>query len=169
MDTSVQALKTYQMHIGGEWVDAASGETFETYDPYTAQPWALIPRGNEQDVDRAVEAAHQAFTTGDWPEINATQRGAMLRKLGDLLSEHADHLAEIEVRDNGKLIAEMNLRTARKHMRDGTLKGGMIPKVETCISAIIDGVEAAAILDGRVAHAILLEIFTEHGVGTLIR
>jgi len=61
------------------------------------------------------------------------------------------------------------LRTARKHLRDGTLKGGMIPKVETCISAIIDGVEAAAILDGRVPHAILLEIFTEHGSGTLIR
>ncbi|MFP6736042.1 MAG: aldehyde dehydrogenase [Rhodospirillales bacterium] len=108
MDTGVQALKTYQMHIGGEWVDAASGETFETYDPYTAQPWALIPRGEPRDVDRAVGAAHQAFTTGDWPEINATQRGAMLRKLGDLLGEHADHLAEIEVRDNGKLIAEMS-------------------------------------------------------------
>ena len=108
MDTNVKALETYRMHIGGEWVDAASGETFETYNPYTAQPWALIPRGNPQDVDRAVEAAHQAFTTGDWPEMNATQRGAMLRKLGDLLSEHADRLAEIEVLDNGKLIAEMS-------------------------------------------------------------
>ncbi len=70
---------------------------------------------------------------------------------------------------NQNLIAEMNLRSARKHQRDGTLKGGMIPKVETCISAINDGVEAAAILDGRVPHAILLEIFTEHGSGTLIR
>ena len=70
---------------------------------------------------------------------------------------------------NGKLIAEMNLRNARKYLRDGTLKGGMIPKVETCINAIKDGVEAAAILDGRVPHAVLLEIFTEHGSGTLIR
>ena len=68
-----------------------------------------------------------------------------------------------------KLVAEMNLSSARKYLRDGTLKGGMIPKVETCISAIKDGVEAAAILDGRVPHAILLEIFTEHGSGTLIR
>lgn len=68
-----------------------------------------------------------------------------------------------------KLVAEMNLSSARKYLRDGTLKGGMIPKVETCIGAIKDGVEAAAILDGRVPHAILLEIFTEHGSGTLIR
>ena len=68
-----------------------------------------------------------------------------------------------------KLVAEMNLSSARKYLRDGTLKGGMIPKVETCVSAIKDGVEAAAILDGRVPHAILLEIFTEHGSGTLIR
>ena len=68
-----------------------------------------------------------------------------------------------------KLIAELNLSSARKYLRDGTLKGGMIPKVETCISAIKDGVEAAAIIDGRVPHAILLEIFTEHGSGTLIR
>ena len=68
-----------------------------------------------------------------------------------------------------KLVAEMNLSSARKYLRDGTFKGGMIPKVETCVSAIKDGVEAAAILDGRVPHAILLEIFTEHGSGTLIR
>jgi acetylglutamate kinase len=68
-----------------------------------------------------------------------------------------------------KLVAELNLSSARKYLRDGTLKGGMIPKVETCISAIKDGVEAAAIIDGRVPHAILLEIFTEHGSGTLIR
>jgi (Z)-2-((N-methylformamido)methylene)-5-hydroxybutyrolactone dehydrogenase len=108
MDTGTQTLDTYKMYIGGEWVEASSGETFETYNPYTAQPWALIPKGSAEDVDRAVEAAHEAFTTGDWPAMNATQRGALLRRLGDLLSENADRLAEIEVRDNGKLIAEMS-------------------------------------------------------------
>ena len=108
MDTGAQALDSYKMYIGGEWVESSSGETFETYNPYTAEPWALIPKGNAEDVDRAVEAAHGAFTTGDWPALNATQRGALLRKLGDLLSENADRLAEIEVRDNGKLIAEMS-------------------------------------------------------------
>lgn len=108
MDTTAQDLQAYKMHIGGEWVDAASGETFESDNPYTAAPWALIPKGGAADVERAVQAAHTAFTDGDWPKLTATQRGALLRRLGDLLVENAAHLAEIEVRDNGKLIAEMS-------------------------------------------------------------
>ena len=98
----------YRMFIDGAWVDAASGETFESYNPYTARPWALIPRGGAADMDRAVEAAHRAFTSGEWPALTATARGHMLRRFADLIGEHADALAEIEVRDNGKLIAEMN-------------------------------------------------------------
>jgi acetylglutamate kinase len=70
---------------------------------------------------------------------------------------------------SGKLIAEMSATEARARIADGTISGGMIPKVETCLEAVDKGVEAAVILDGRVPHAILLEIFTEHGVGTLIR
>jgi acetylglutamate kinase len=58
---------------------------------------------------------------------------------------------------------------ARSLIKDGTIKGGMIPKVETCLAAVENGVEAAVIIDGRVEHAILLEIFTPHGAGTLIR
>ncbi len=100
-------LKTYQMYIGDGFVDPAGGEWFESFDPYAGKPWARIPRGTAEDVERAVEAAHAAFTEGDWPKLNATQRGALLRKLGDLIAEHAEALAEIEVRDNGKLIAEM--------------------------------------------------------------
>jgi len=100
-------LKTYQMHIGGKWVDAASGERFESYNPYTGQPWALIPKGGSEDADRAVEAARLAFTKGDWPKLNPSQRGALVRKLGDLVAREAERLAGVEVRDNGKLIAEM--------------------------------------------------------------
>ncbi len=66
------------------------------------------------------------------------------------------------------LIPEMTAREAHDHIADGTIHGGMIPKVETCLAAVDDGVEAAVILDGRVPHALILEIFTEHGVGTLI-
>jgi acetylglutamate kinase len=51
---------------------------------------------------------------------------------------------------------------------DGTISGGMIPKVETCMEAVIQGVKGAAILDGRIPHALLLELFTEGGIGTLI-
>lgn len=69
----------------------------------------------------------------------------------------------------GDLIPEMTALQARARRKDGTIHGGMIPKVETCLDAVGDGVEAAVILDGRVPHALLLEIFTEHGVGTLIR
>ena len=69
---------------------------------------------------------------------------------------------------DGNLIRDMNVSRARELMEDGTLYGGMIPKVETCIRAIEEGAEAAVILDGRHAHAVLLEIFTEMGAGTLI-
>jgi acetylglutamate kinase len=67
-----------------------------------------------------------------------------------------------------RLIAELTAAEARRLIADGTISGGMIPKVETCLAAVEGGVEAAVILDGRVPHAILLELFTE-GAGTLIR
>ena len=63
------ALVKYQMYIVGQWVDAASGEFFESDNPYTGQPWALIPRGGPDDVDRAVQSAHAAFTSGEWPRL----------------------------------------------------------------------------------------------------
>jgi acetylglutamate kinase len=67
-----------------------------------------------------------------------------------------------------KLISELSSADARRLIADGTISGGMIPKVETCLDAVAGGAEAAVILDGRVPHAILLELFTE-GAGTLIR
>ena len=69
---------------------------------------------------------------------------------------------------DGDLIERMTAEQARSYIKDGTIHGGMIPKVETCLQAIEDGVEGAVIIDGRVPHAVLLELFTEHGAGTLI-
>jgi acetylglutamate kinase len=69
---------------------------------------------------------------------------------------------------NRKLIPEMTAAKAREYIKDGTISGGMIPKVETCLEAVEKSVEAAVIMDGRVPHAILLEVFTERGVGTMI-
>ncbi|MEI8036231.1 MAG: aldehyde dehydrogenase [Betaproteobacteria bacterium] len=112
MKTPKAALSPYAMQINGESVQAASQKTFESDNPFLGQPWALIPRGGPLDVDRAVQAAHRAFTQGAWPKMTATQRGALLRKLGDLITTHAPALAEIEVRDNGKLYAEMSAQTA---------------------------------------------------------
>ena len=101
-------MQKYQMYIGGEWVAPSSGQWFESYNPFTGEPWAMIARGNATDADHAVRTAHTAFSDGPWPQMTATQRGALLRKLGDLVAQNAQHLAEIEVRDNGKLFAEMS-------------------------------------------------------------
>ena len=69
----------------------------------------------------------------------------------------------------GELVPDMDTSQARGLIADGTIHGGMIPKIETCVGAVEGGVDAAVILDGRVAHALLLEIFTDGGAGTLIR
>lgn len=69
---------------------------------------------------------------------------------------------------DGELIADMGVDHARQLIADGTISGGMIPKVETCIDAVENDVEASVILDGRSAHSLLIEIFTEHGLGTAI-
>ena len=100
-------LRKHQLFIDGGWRDPAGGGWFETFDPYTAQPWALIPRATVSDVNDAVAAAKAAFVSGPWSRMTATARGAALRKLGDLIARDADKLAEIETRDNGKLITEM--------------------------------------------------------------
>jgi acetylglutamate kinase len=70
---------------------------------------------------------------------------------------------------SGTLIPELSVDEARRLIGDGTISGGMIPKVETCVYALDQGVEGVVILDGKVPHAVLLELFTDHGAGTLIR
>lgn len=100
-------MKHYQMFIGGKWVDAADEERFESFNPFTGKVWATIPRSGAADVDHAVEAAHKAFTTGEWPSFSPSQRGHLLRRLGDLIAEKAENLARTETTDNGKLINEM--------------------------------------------------------------
>ena len=100
-------MQKYQMYIDGKYVDPASGKWFDSYNPYTGEPWAQIAQGNAEDADRAVRAAHKAYTEGPWPQLSASQRGLLLHKLGDLVARDARKLAETEVRDNGKLIAEM--------------------------------------------------------------
>ena len=123
------SLRKYQMLIGGDWQDAASGQFFETHDPYTGKAWALIPRCCEADVGRAVIAAKAAFDSGSWPALTATQRGALLRKLGDLIAANAESLAETEVRDNGKLISEM-LGQTRYVPQWYYYYGGLADKIE---------------------------------------
>ncbi|MBS7697546.1 MULTISPECIES: acetylglutamate kinase [unclassified Chelatococcus] len=70
---------------------------------------------------------------------------------------------------NKNLLPELTVEQCRHLIADGTITGGMIPKVETCIYALEQGVEGVVILDGKVSHAVLLELYTDHGAGTLIR
>jgi aldehyde dehydrogenase (NAD+) len=100
-------MQRYQMYIDGQFVDASSGKWFDSYNPYKGEVWGQIAEGGQADVDRAVQAAHKAFSAGPWSQLTASERGALLRKLGDLVARDAKKLAEFEVRDNGKLIAEM--------------------------------------------------------------
>lgn len=100
-------MKTYEICIDSTWGPSGTGEYFETENPYTGKAWARIPRCDASDADRAVKAAYAAFDRGPWADMTASNRGALLRRLGDLVAQHAEKLADIEVTDNGKLKAEM--------------------------------------------------------------
>jgi acyl-CoA reductase-like NAD-dependent aldehyde dehydrogenase len=101
-------VQTYQLFIDGVWTDPSTGAWFETVEPYSGQAWAMIPRGGEADVERAVQAAYRAFEAPEWAGLTATRRGALLRRLADLIERDAERLGSIEQRDNGKLIAEVS-------------------------------------------------------------
>src|SRR6202165_158351 len=90
--------------IDGQWVDAASGKTFPVYNPATGEVIADAAEGDKNDIDRAVKAARQAFESGAWPRLTPSERGRLVWKLGDLILEHLEELAELESLDNGKPI-----------------------------------------------------------------
>lgn len=131
----MSALEQHRMFIGGKWREPSSGAWFESYDPYTGQPWALIPRAVTADVMDAVAAAKAAFSDGLWPQMSATARGALLRKLGDLIARDAEKLAQIETRDNGKLLAE-TLAQARYLPQWYYFFGGLADKVNGAVVPI---------------------------------
>lgn len=100
-------MEQYGHFIGAGEVSSHGGGWIDSENPYTGEPWARIARGTPLDVDDAVQGAHRALTQGTWPELTASQRGLLLFRVADLIARDAERLAAIEVRDNGKLIAEM--------------------------------------------------------------
>jgi len=104
-------MKHYQMYIDGEWCDAADGATLESVNPATGEVWASAAVAGEIEVNRAVAAADRALKSGPWAEMNATQRGKLLHRLGDLIAENAQMLGEIETIDSGKLGKETRAQT----------------------------------------------------------
>src|SRR6185503_9882162 len=91
-----------KMLIGGRWLEAASGKTFPTYNPATGEVLAHVAEGNSVDVDKAVLAARNAFESGPWHRLTASERGRLIWKLGDLLESHLEEFAQLEALDNGK-------------------------------------------------------------------
>ena len=104
LDSSVEQFigAPRQLFINGQWVEAASGKTFETPNPATGDTLARIAEGEAEDIDRAVRAARKAFEEGPWSRMTASERGRIIWRIGDLILEHTDELAQLESLDNGK-------------------------------------------------------------------
>lgn len=121
--------------IGGEWVQAANGETFATINPATGEELARVALASPEDVNQAVEAARQALEKGPWGKMSGEERGGLLWKVADLIDLHADELAELETLDNGKPIRVSrrgDIPYAAKHFRyyagwAGKIEGTTIP------------------------------------------
>ncbi len=127
------ALTSFANTVGGAVQSA--GATFESFDPYTGKPWALIPRDGAVEVDAAVAAAKTAFRSKEWAGLTPSARGKLLVRLADLIAENAERLAAIETRDNGKLISEMSaqLRYIPEWYR---YFGGLADKIEGAVLPI---------------------------------
>ncbi|HEY8639149.1 MAG TPA: aldehyde dehydrogenase family protein [Solirubrobacterales bacterium] len=94
--------REHPMLIGGDWVNAASGRTFDVYDPASGEVLGQVARADSEDIDRAVKTARAAFETGPWSRMTASDRGRAIHRLGDLILENGDELATLESIDNGK-------------------------------------------------------------------
>jgi acetylglutamate kinase len=136
-------------------------------DPERVDPYVLEALRDSDVIPVIAPLGYDA--AGNTFNINAdTVAGALAGALG---ATRMLLLTDVEgvLDKSGKLIGELTVNEAHRYREDGTISGGMIPKVETCLHAVEQGAGAAVIIDGRVPHSILLEIFTEHGSGTIIR
>ena len=102
-------MADYQLFIDGELCDAASGETFATHDPATGEKIADVAKAGRDDAVRAIEAARKAFDEGPWPKMSGKERAAKVNRIAELIGEHAEELAELEVRDSGGTIRKASL------------------------------------------------------------
>ncbi len=99
-------IRQTECFIGGRWVPAASGNTFETINPSTEEVLAQVAEGDAEDVDAAAMAARDALENGPWSKMDARDRGRLMHRLADLMEEELDELAALESLDNGKPIRD---------------------------------------------------------------
>ncbi|MFC5995030.1 aldehyde dehydrogenase [Pseudonocardia hispaniensis] len=104
--TPPSQLEEFKLFIHGTSVDARSGASFESENPYTGSAWARIADGNADDIDDAVASARAAFE-GEWGAMTGFERAAIMRRCGDAIAANAERLARLEVNDSGKLLREM--------------------------------------------------------------
>jgi aldehyde dehydrogenase (NAD+) len=97
-------MHTDQVFIGGQWRTPASGDTYATINPATEEESARVAKGNERDIDLAVQAARRAFDEGPWPRMAAAERSRVLWKLGDLILANLDEMARLESVNTGKTL-----------------------------------------------------------------
>ncbi|WP_375229773.1 aldehyde dehydrogenase [Roseobacter sp. S98] len=103
-------MQQFQQYIGGVFSDGSA--RFESIDPASGKPWAMMPEARGPDVEAAVSAARAAFRSPDWAGMTATARGRCLLRLADMIAENAPRLAELETRDTGKIIRETSAQIA---------------------------------------------------------
>jgi acyl-CoA reductase-like NAD-dependent aldehyde dehydrogenase len=130
--TSESGLEEFKLFIGGKSVDARSGKTFDSTNPYAGKPWAVLADGSPEDVDEAVASARTAFE-GEWGQLTGFQRAAILRQCGDAILANAERLARLEVNDSGKLMREML----------GQLKG--LPQYYYYFAGLADKIEGRSV------------------------
>ena len=125
-------MKTFQYFVDNAWHVPASGQYFDSEDPTIGEVWARVPDCNREDVDVAVAAAKAAFYDGPWGKLLPAERGRMMRRIGDVISKHADRLGAIETRDNGKLAKNItpSLRDGAWQVDSWHYYAGMCDKFE---------------------------------------
>ena len=103
-------MKHFKHYINGKFSEGS--EKFETLNPANGKPWATFPAATEQESNLAIESAHDALYEGEWSKLNATQRGKLIHRLGDLIAKNASELGELETKDSGKLAVETRAQSS---------------------------------------------------------
>ena len=122
-------MQKFQNFIDGNYTDPVDDQWMETIDPYRGEAWAMVPRSGQKDVDLAVQAAERAMYGGLWQSMTASDRGKLMYRLADIIEANVDRLAELEVKDNGKLLTEMRSQVAY-HPEWWRYFGGLADKLE---------------------------------------
>jgi len=110
--STIGSTSRYRLYVDGDWREGVEGSEFESIDPYTGEPWAVVPDAGAADVAAAVGAARRAFDDGPWGSMSGRERAALMRRLAELLARDAVELGELESRDNGKVLREIGGQTA---------------------------------------------------------